>query len=142
MRTQENSVSIALEVPVKAIPSPVERLTPGIRLSDLKTVMPTLCKGCKDKLEDLCVVKHVLQGSVYTNPILIKLRKQVAREAGVSEDMLLERCNLEARVNLRRVFAKRAMAMGFSLSAIARAIRRHHTTVINLVNPRKVRSPA
>lgn len=65
---------------------------------------------------------------------LAELRIHVALDHGVTCDQFMYKSNAKVFVNARRDFALRARKAGYSFSVIARFLKKHHTTVISMVN--------
>jgi chromosomal replication initiation ATPase DnaA len=67
---------------------------------------------------------------------LLELLENVALDHGLAPDEIIAKNNAATFVNARRDFAVAAREKGYSFPQIARVLRKHHTTIIQLIKKR------
>lgn len=98
-----------------------------------------ICSECQEKVRQTIARSQTEALPDSLRPGLQQILETVASEYKVTVDAVQARSNSPRIVNIRREVAMRARRAGYSLPQISRALLRHHTTVLNLIQPRKLR---
>ena len=110
-----------------------------VPLSAVLNMVGGCCMNCQEKIRQQIGRCQVQAKNGEVRPALMEIVKNVSLESHVAIDAVIARSNTPRAVEVRREIAIRARSAGYSLPQIGRVLQRHHTTILNLIQPRKLR---
>lgn len=105
-----------------------------IPISEVLDMIGALCADCQAKVRASIVSG---KGTAHSRTALRGIFAQVCAETNTDPNDVLYGGNHRSLVEVRAKVARQAHAAGFSYPEIGAVLNRHHTSVMNLVTPRK-----
>lgn len=111
-----------------------------VSLDAVVAYVSSLCPACQAKWREMIAKPSAVSTPrrpltfAQAYPELFSIMREVAREGGVPLGLLRAKNNTAKCVELRRRVALRARQKGFSFPAIGKALGKHHSTIVHLVN--------
>lgn len=113
---------------------------PMVQIEDFLAVIQDLCPDCCQRVKRALIHRLAIKAmpvplpKKYVAKELAELLEAIAGDHDLTVEVIVGHSNEAPLVKARREFAKQARARGYSFPVIGRAMGRHHTTVINLLN--------
>ena len=92
-----------------------------------------LCSNCQAKVRQRIAKGQTKTGLNFVRSGVLQIVEDAAIDWKVTVDAIRARSNSPGIVMVRREIAEKARRAGYSLPQIGKAINRHHSTVVNLL---------
>jgi chromosomal replication initiation ATPase DnaA len=106
---------------------------PSIRLDDFQAVLDELCVFCHKRVRKVLAERLAMRAPVAVRAPLADLLTKTCIKHGMAEVQVVEGGNSAPLVRVRADFSVLAHNLGYSYPEIGKALHRHHTSIVHLV---------